>query len=59
VVAHRLTTIRDVGRIYVLSGGRLVESGSHAELLSLGGLYAEHYHLQYEGQESSLAAAGS
>jgi len=59
VVAHRLSTIRDVDRIHVLAGGELVESGSHAELLSLGGLYAELYHLQYEGQESSLAAAGS
>jgi ABC-type multidrug transport system fused ATPase/permease subunit len=60
VVAHRLSTIRDVGRIYVLQQGRIVESGAHAELLARGGLYERLYRLQYAAQESGpLAAAGS
>jgi ATP-binding cassette subfamily B protein len=50
-IAHRLSTIRDADRILVLSGGRLVESGSHAELLEHGGTYATLYELQYaEGE---------
>jgi ATP-binding cassette subfamily B protein len=57
-IAHRLSTIRDVDRIYVLEGGRVAESGSHAELLERGGLYARLYHLQYEPQERGAAAAG-
>jgi ABC-type multidrug transport system fused ATPase/permease subunit len=58
VIAHRLSTIRDVDTIHVLHKGRLVESGSHAELLSLGGAYAHLYRLQYQGQEHPTAAAG-
>lgn len=50
VVAHRLSTIQHAHTILVLSHGRLVESGTHAELLSRGGLYATLYHLQYEQQ---------
>lgn len=46
IIAHRLSTIRNVDRILVLKRGELVESGSHEELLSRGGLYASLYHLQ-------------
>lgn len=48
VIAHRLSTIRHADRILVLSGGRIVEEGAHAALLSRGGLYAKLYALQYE-----------
>ncbi len=46
VIAHRLSTIVDADRILVVDGGRIVESGSHAELLARGGLYAELYRTQ-------------
>jgi ABC-type multidrug transport system fused ATPase/permease subunit len=43
VIAHRLTTVLDASRIYVLDHGRVVESGSHSELMTRGGLYARLY----------------
>jgi len=47
VIAHRLATIRNVDRIIVLQQGQLVEQGDHDELIELGGLYAQLYHLNY------------
>ena len=41
VIAHRLSTVRDAEEIAVVDGGRIVERGTHAELLALGGRYAE------------------
>jgi ATP-binding cassette subfamily B protein len=49
VIAHRLSTIRHASRILVLSGGRLVEQGSHQELIAQNGIYAGLYRLQYSG----------
>ncbi len=49
IIAHRLSTIKNVDRIFVLKRGELVESGTHEELMSLGGLYASLYNLQFLG----------
>ena len=47
-IAHRLSTIFAADVIFVLDRGRLVERGSHAELLARGGLYAQLYHEQFQ-----------
>ncbi len=48
VIAHRLSTIRHADRILVLSGGRLLEEGAHADLMAQNGMYAKLFRLQYE-----------
>lgn len=48
VIAHRLSTIERADRIVVLAGGKIAESGSHAQLLAKDGVYANLYHLQFE-----------
>jgi ATP-binding cassette subfamily B protein len=50
VIAHRLSTVREADVILVIDQGRIVERGTHAELLDAGGLYAELYLTQFEGQ---------
>ncbi len=51
VIAHRLSTVRAADRILVLEAGRVVESGTHAELLAAGGRYTELYETQFADQE--------
>jgi ATP-binding cassette subfamily B protein len=57
VVAHRLSTILRADIIYVVDRGRIVESGSHAELLRRSGLYAELYRAQFQHEEAPEASA--
>lgn len=47
VIAHRLSTIRKADLILVMDGGKIVEQGTHAELLAAGGAYHALYHAQF------------
>jgi subfamily B ATP-binding cassette protein MsbA len=51
VIAHRLATVRRADKIFVIDGGRVVEQGTHEELLRQSGLYARLYELQFRGEE--------
>ena len=57
VVAHRFSTIQDVDRIYVLHKGRIVESGSHDDLIGLEGVYYRLYRLQHRSEQAHAAAS--
>ena len=54
VIAHRLSTIRDAHTILVMDAGRIVEQGSHEELLARGGAYHALYMSQFSGAAASL-----
>jgi len=49
VIAHRLSTIEHADRVVAMDGGRVVEQGTHAELIAAGGLYARLHALQFGG----------
>ncbi|WP_444959823.1 ABC transporter ATP-binding protein [Nocardiopsis sp. M1B1] len=58
VIAHRLSTVRAADAILVVEAGRIVERGTHAELLARGGRYAELYRTQFAADDSAAVPAG-
>jgi len=56
VIAHRLSTVREADQILVVDEGRVVQRGTHDELLAAGGLYAELYRTQFERQAQPAVA---
>jgi subfamily B ATP-binding cassette protein MsbA len=59
VIAHRLSTVRRADRIVVMERGRIIETGTHTELLAHGGQYRHLYELQFADEEEDLAVAGN
>jgi subfamily B ATP-binding cassette protein MsbA len=51
VIAHRLSTVRNADRIIVLADGKIVEAGSHPELMQQDGLYKRLYEMQFREEE--------
>ncbi len=58
VIAHRLSTIRRADKIVVMEAGRIIETGTHSELLAHGGQYRRLYELQFADEEEELLVTG-
>ncbi len=59
IISHRLSTIRNADRIYVLEAGRVSQSGSHKELMEAGGLYRQLVEEQSRLEESAISYTGN
>jgi len=57
IIAHRLSTVRDADRILVIDDGRIVEEGTHKELIKKGGLYSHLYEMQFKEPEAPIIPA--
>jgi ABC-type multidrug transport system fused ATPase/permease subunit len=57
VIAHRLSTVRNATHVYVLDAGRIVEHGTHADLLARGGVYAQLHARQFRDGAPAATAA--
>ncbi|HEY5776866.1 MAG TPA: lipid A export permease/ATP-binding protein MsbA [Xanthomonadales bacterium] len=55
VIAHRLSTIENADQVIVLGAGKVIEQGTHAQLLAKGGAYSRLYHTQFEEQGQTVA----
>jgi len=55
LISHRFSTVRTADRIHILDGGRIIESGSHEELIALGGRYAGMYEVQARAYRTGAA----
>jgi subfamily B ATP-binding cassette protein MsbA len=56
VIAHRLSTIEHADQIAVMDQGRIIERGTHAELMALGGHYAALHRMQFNERPTVVAA---
>ena len=55
IVAHRLSTIKNADEIAVVSKGKIMEKGSHEELMKLNGIYSDLYRLQFKNSDETIA----
>jgi subfamily B ATP-binding cassette protein MsbA len=58
IIAHRLSTVRRADRLVVVDHGRIVEEGTHPDLLARGGLYARLYQRQFREEDVPISGVG-
>ena len=55
IIAHRLATVKKADKIIVMDAGKIVETGTHKELLKAGGYYSKLYEAQFLAEEENVA----